>query len=232
MTSKPLVYLGVIIIIIAVVAAAGYIIKGSPSGSVTDTIVEPVNEPVDIATTTVVKSFWSQVPYPADSRIDTSSWKLYVDKSKRYSIEYPANLILGTAGDTFSFVFPKNTYFHWPLLDDAKVTVSIGDRCPGLVSGNDDFAATSTVNLNGYAFNRKVGTDAAAGNRYFEITYDTSVGGKCYQISFYNHGANGAGMYVDLASLVAKYDAQHETDLIATIHMYNAMVKTFRILAK
>jgi len=164
----------------------------------------------------------------ATSTADTSSWKTYSSAELGYSIKYPGNMIMNGADTMVLFSFPKGSYFHWPLQDDAKVTVTASSSCPALTV-NESNSGTSTFMLNGYLFTRSESHGAAAGNLYNEIAYDTEANGVCYQIDFFDHGANGAGLYVSDPSLISQYDAQHAVDLKNALDIMNAMTQSFSL---
>jgi hypothetical protein len=188
--------------------------------------IPPGSIPAQVATTTdnVDASAF------ATSTLNTSFWKIYSSDELGYMIKYPGNMLVNGADTSISFSFPKNPYFHWPLQDDAKVTVIATSSCPLMVVGaGGPESATSTFMLNGYQFVRSEAHDAAAGNLYNEISYDTIANDVCYYIDFFDHGANGAGLYVSDPSLIAQYDAQHAADLKAALDIFNAMTQTFRV---
>jgi len=158
---------------------------------------------------------------------------MYVDNQNGYTIEYPPDLVQGGSKNAPSFAFPTKTYFHWPLQDDAKVTITVAASCPGVVSQGLGGEGPDKLTLNGQPSVRTVGVDVTAGNRYLEIAYDTTASGKCYHVDFLDHGANGAsGAGIDDISLDKKYDAAHDADLAAVITIFNGMVKNFHILAQ
>jgi hypothetical protein len=163
---------------------------------------------------------------PASSTVDASSWRAY---SNGYSLRYPSNLSVNK-DDAGNLVlsFPKDQYFHWPLLDDAKITVIASSSCPIVIDDRPDSQPTSLV-LNGYSFTRTEGGDVGAGNIYHELAYDTQASGICYHIDLLDHGSNGAGLYVSDQSLIASYDAVHTTDLTSVVDVFNAVVNTFRL---
>ncbi len=161
--------------------------------------------------------------------INTSAWKTYSNPTLGFSVKYPVNMVLNGDVSSKTFAFPKSA-FHWPLQDDAKVTIIASSTCPALfVDGGGPAAGTSTFMLNGYTFNRTENHDAAAGNLYNEIAYDTTVNGMCYRIDFFDHGANGAGLYVGDPALIAQYDAQHAADMAAVLDIFNAMTESFEV---
>jgi len=171
---------------------------------------------------------------PASSTAGTSSWRTYsntagANASAGYSLRYPSNLSINTdiAGNIV-LAFPKDQYFHWPLLDDAKITIIASSSCPTVINDRPDSQPT-TLTLNGYSFTRTEGGDVGAGNIYRELAYDTQAGDICYHIDFLDHGANGAGLYVGDQSLIASYDAIHTTDLTGVVSVFNAIVNTFRL---
>lgn len=182
--------------------------------------------PSDIATSTDA----TNTPIFTPSTVDTTSWNTYSSDELGYSVKYPANMLMNGADALISFSFAKESYFHWPLQDDAKITIVATSSCPALtVDGGDMGTTTSSFTLNGYTFTRREAHDAAAGNLYNEISYDTMANSVCYHIDFFDHGANGAGLYVGDPSLIAQYDAQHTADLKAVMDIFNAMTQTFHI---
>jgi hypothetical protein len=166
---------------------------------------------------------------PASSTADASSWQTYSNAANGYSMRYPSNLSVNADSSGNPVLsFPKDQYFHWPLLDDAKITIVASSSCPTVINDRPDSQPT-TLTLNGYSFTRTEGGDVGAGNIYRELAYDTQAGGACYHIDFLDHGANGAGLYVGDQSLIASYDAIHTTDLAVVVGVFNAMVNTFRL---
>lgn len=248
MTSRPLVFLGIIIIIIAGIAAAGYVLNGrnalpnDASSDSTGTTTEATTSSTFYNATSTSSATGSStadngsststlaysVPVPDPKAIDTTAWLINVDNKNGFSIEYPSNLTLNTDG---SFSFPKNLYYHWPLLDDSKVTISTAPKCPVLTADGGRAGVPVQFSLNGNKFAQSIGTDVGAGQLYTEIAYDTTMNGSCYHIDFLDHGTNGAGFYVDDNSLIKKYDDQHTADMAAVIAILNGMVSTFHVLA-
>lgn len=165
---------------------------------------------------------------PASSTIDTSSWHIYQNIQLHYFLQYPSDFSVNDSGGQTVFVIPPASYFHWPLLDTAKVTVTVASTCPDLVGGALSIPA-GKFQVGGYTFIRRVGSDAAAGNLYTEIAYDTVADGLCYHISFFDHGTNGAGFYVSDQALIDRYDAQHTSDMTAVLHIFDGMVSSFRL---
>ena len=274
MTSRPLVILGVIIITIAVIAAAGYVMNGrvvSYSSPVAD------QSAVSSSTTTVsiAQAFYqststpdsttssngsnsnqggigvstsasassssgkknmngsiplSSIPFPASTTVNTASWAIFVDNADGYSFEHPADMTQNILNGSAVFSFPKNAYFHWPMLDDAKVSVTVAPSCPKITAVAAGQAPVQFA-LNGYQFTRTIGSDVGAGQLYTEVAYDTQANGNCYHIDFLDHATNGAGFYVDDASLIAKYNAEHVADLVSAVAAFNGIVGSFHILA-
>jgi len=210
----------IVLAVLGVLLFAGYSLTKKqntiPVGSISSEIATSTD-----ATTT---------PVFIPSAFDTSAWQTYSSDELGYQIKYPANMLVNGADASISLSFPKSYYFHWPLQDDAKVTVIATSSCPSMTVGNGGpESSTSTFMLNGRAFVRSEAHDAAAGNLYNEIAYDTIANSVCYRIDFFDHGANGAGLYVSDPSLIAQYDAQHVADLKAALDIFNAMAQTFRI---
>ncbi len=233
MSSRPLVILGVIIILIAVIAGAGYVMHTDSAAPAAHSTSTPSNTEYGISpatSTPMASTTWQSIPLPAaTTTVNTTSWPIQVDAQEGYSIEYPQNFVPSVNEGVFVLIVPK-TYFHWPLQDDVKITVSASTSCPDIIGGGSKSAA-ATYTLNGHAFTRRIGTDAGAGNRYVEIADDTKSKGICYHVSLLDHGTNGAGFYVDDRALAAKYDAQHDADFSAVLSLFNAMISSLRILA-
>lgn len=165
----------------------------------------------------------------ATSSLDTSGWNTYSNPELGFSIAYPSNVIQSSDNASVTFVLPKTTYFHWPLEDDTKITVTASSTCPDFIGGADNVSATSTFMLNGHEFAYSKNVGVGAGNIYTEIVYDTIANGTCYRLSFFDHGANGAGLYVSDPSLIAQYDDQHTADMAAVLDLFNAMTGTFTV---
>ena len=291
MTSRPLVILGVIIILFAIVAAAGYVVNGrsisyssltgtastdsntdqsnasstAPNGvspafyQSTTTLDSPAgsngsnsntsgvsggastgtragqssgqssNQPSDQKSTNGSIPL-SSIPFPASTTVGTASWTIFTDNADGYSYEHPADLTQNVLNGNAAFSFTKSAYFHWPLLDDAKVTVVVAPACPKIT---DPAVGQTPVQftLNGYQFTRTIGSDVGAGQLYTEVAYDTQANGNCYHIDFLDHATDGAGFYVDDASLIAKYDAQHVADLDSVLAVFDGIVSSFHLLA-
>ncbi len=244
MSSRPLVILGVLLILGGIVAGSGYLLKQHRAGAIIppDSSISTGTNPAASSTNDMTGSQNAAatstslvIPSAASSTIDTTSWPLYVDSQNRFSIEYPSNFIqnVGAQNDPTApyFVPPTNVYFHWPLQDDVKITATVTASCPPLASGHPTGKPVATqVTANNISFKQFIDTDVAAGNRYLEVVYDTLKNGQCYRIDLLDHGANGAGLYVDDPSLIKNYDAQHDADLAAVLKLYVAMVSSFRIL--
>ncbi|MDB5238759.1 MAG: hypothetical protein JWO00_94 [Candidatus Parcubacteria bacterium] len=242
MSSRPLVILGVIIILLAFISAGGYLLHSVhnrgplilPPGTVASSSNTSYGNPLSTSTTGVLAA--TQIfplPTATSSPVDISSWTMHVNNDLGYSIEYPPSFAASQNDGVLTLIVPKESYFHWPLLDDVKITVSASASCPAMTvtGGVTGRPASDSYVLNSRTFTRLIGTDGAAGNRYLEIADATKANGTCYRVDFLNHGTNGAGFYVDDPALVAKYDAQHDTDLWAAITLMNAMVSSLHILA-
>lgn len=246
MNPRPLIIVGVIIVIIAILGAVGYKLNdeyNSPRSPIIPATSEDVEAPptgADIetgelppqASTTEPSVIKYPLPTPTSATM-TKDWNTYTGAG--FSIRYPTDVL--KSGDngakTVTFTFPSDSYFHWPLLDDATVTVTASTTC-GAIDDEGPLMDTQTFELNDLDFTRTVTLGAAAGNRYLRLFYDTKLGTDkaprmCYRVAFMDHGANGAGLYVDSASLIQKYDELHDQDLGVVIDMLNGMVGSLRI---
>lgn len=161
---------------------------------------------IDMATSTpssTVVSF-------ATSTVDTSKWKIYKNEELGYGVKYPDDLIINYDASKLFIVFPQKNYFHWPLLDDVKLTIIATSTCQSSGSTN---ASTSEITLNDRLYTLESdASDAAMGTRWNETIYSIKGNGICYKIFVNSRGTNGAGFYVDDSSLVKKYDNQHSID--------------------
>jgi hypothetical protein len=179
-------------------------------------------------------SLSARIPFPsATSTGATSSWKSYSNPELGYSLKYPADLMRTVDGATLALSFPKNGYFTWPLLDDVTVRVTASSSCPTIENeGLRGDESPASFSLNGREWKRSVGLGAAAGNRYEEVLYATTASGTCYSLYLLDHSAASAGLYVDDASLIARYDAVHADQQARILAIFNDMVASVRIAAR
>lgn len=225
----------IIILVLAAIVLAGYRMSrntAAPSPTSSTTPEDAAATTTDVVSNeTPAEILAASIPYPTATTTPGDSWKKFTSKGGGYAFEYPSDLISSLDGQgALTLIVPKNTYFHWPLLDDVTMKVTSGLSCPALLA-DPAGEATTTFTLNGIDWTRTVGDGVGAGNRYREVAYDTISGGTCYHIGFLDHGTNGAGFYVDDASLIKKYDAVHDADFARVIGVLNGMVASFRILA-
>jgi len=220
----------IVVLIIALVVWLGYQYvnkKRTPLFTPIDSSI-PTGEQ---QATSTISLFGADVGTTASSTLDTSSWKTYTHDTLGFQVSYPSDLILNGDQSSTILAFPKETYFSWPLLDDVKITIAASSTCPSLL--NDTTATSSSVELNGYTFARHISQDVAAGNRYVEILYTTtSQEGICYSIYLFDHGSNGAGLYVDDQVFIKRYDDAHTTHMKTIIELFNAVVTKFRIVGQ
>ena len=106
---------------------------------------------------------------PTISTVDMSSWSVYSSKDLGFSVQYPQNLVMDTnTPGVLTLGVSKDAYFHWPLLDDVKITITATSSCPVISTNNPDTRST-VVPVNGYNFTRVEGSDVGAGNLYREM---------------------------------------------------------------
>ena len=169
------------------------------------------------------------------SSIDTSTWKTYSNTQPPFSIEYPANLSFSTSTIPtidgpylLALQFPKDIYFSTVLKDEADVIVTASSTCSAVEQGGRVGYPTSTsISVNGMTFVKNEVNDVAAGNRYLVITYDTIQSGLCYRITFFNHGANGAALYLGGEAAAKIADTTHDAELSKIEAIIMTMVGTF-----
>jgi hypothetical protein len=216
----------VVVAIIGGVAVVGYYLyqeKNTPP-------VFPPSLFINTATSTPSTATSTPASLYATSTADMSAWKTYGNAELGYSVAYPADVIVNENTDNVVFAFPKGTYFHWPLQDDAKVTIAVATSCPPLAVAPAPFTSpTTTVMLNHQVFTGHASHDAAAGNLYSEVAFDTFGNGVCYHLSLFDHGANGAGLYVGDPSLIVQYDNQHTADMAVVNNVFYGMLQQFKV---
>jgi hypothetical protein len=169
------------------------------------------------------------------SSIDTSSWKSYSNTQPPFSIEYPTDLSFSTSTIPtidgpylLALQFPKDIYFSTVLKDETYVIVTASSTCPAIEPGGRvGYPTPTSISVNSMTFVKNEVSDAAAGNRYLTITYDTVQGGLCYRITFFDHGANGAGLYLSDTIAIQTADATHTTELAKIEAIVTALVGTF-----
>ncbi|MEA2715009.1 MAG: hypothetical protein QOG91_37 [Candidatus Parcubacteria bacterium] len=166
----------------------------------------------------------------ASSTSDVSAWKTYGNDELGVEFAYPADLVINEQGTSVALAFPKNGYFHWPLLDDAKITVSALTSCPSwFQSGEVSPSKPASTTVNGYGLTYLEGSEGAAGNIYLQYEFHLQAKQACYVINLFDHGTNGASLYVDDRTLVKKYDDQHEVDINAVKAVFAGLVKSFQV---
>ncbi len=176
---------------------------------------------VDTATTTPLANTVSV----ATSSVDTSKWKTYKNDELGYSISYPEDLIVNYDESKLILVFPAKNYFHWPLLDEVKLSLIATSSC---ITGN---ASTTELSINDRTYTVESDlVDVAMGSRWHESVYSIDREGTCYKITTSIRGTNGAGFYVDDQILIKKYDNQHDIDSSLVNSIIWAILGTFEKL--
>lgn len=164
------------------------------------------------------------------SVIDTSNWKTYSNYELGFSMMYPPDLGLDTSDPSqIVMTFPK-TYFSTVLKDDVTVTAAVHTTCDPLTAGGQNTITNQNITVKGINFVENEVNDVAAGNRYETITYDTDKNSACYRITFVDHGANGAGLYISDPVQIKKADAQHDIELAHVTSIFNQMLSTFTFI--
>ena len=225
----------VVILILLIIAVAGYFMSKNASpvqpgqtSTATTTSSDPASSESPTTSDEITSALVAAIPFPTATSTPGPDWKPFANKAAGYSLQYPNDLLQSIDGNgALTLVFPKNNYFHWPLLDDVTVKITSGLSCPAAITERE---ASTTFSFAGINWIRTVGDGVGAGNRYREVDYDTTSNGTCYHIGFLDHGTNGAGFYVDDQSLIKKYDAIHDADFAHVVDVFNAMVASFRIL--
>ena len=223
-----------ILILILLIIIGGYFVLHSmiATKKANEQVSQTISESMG-STTDATSSDLSQATYKLDLPTATTTtpdnWKTYTNAKLGYSISYPANLLVSSPSNILTLAFPADLYFHWPLQDTVIFRLTASTTCPDSLVPTGPFTATTTFSMNGYAFIASEGDDAAAGNRYQEVIYETLGNGRCYHMSLFDHGTNGAGFYVEGQALIQKYDDQHDTDMSAVISILNSMANSFRL---
>lgn len=190
----------VIIIALAILGMVGYTsydyIKQKNSLKFTPIVTETATSTTTVNTVSV-----------ATSSVDTSKWKSYKNDELGYSIKYPDDLIINYDESRLIIAFPQKNYFHWPLLDDVKLTLIATSSCLIKNASTTEF----TINDRLYRVESDM-IDAAMGTRWHETVYAINKDNTFYKITVSIRGTNGAGFYVDDQALIKKYDNQHDID--------------------
>jgi len=156
-------------------------------------------------------------------------WKSFKSEELAFQVKYPPDLIFNDGQTSVILAFPKSVYFHWPLLDESKITIAVNPVCPVETANDSEVRTTLVVNGRSYLVTTK--TEPAAGNIYTETVYHPEKEEVCHIITFTNRGANGAGLYVDNANLIKKYDDQHTADIIAVNEVLYGILASFESLS-
>ncbi|MDR3558286.1 MAG: hypothetical protein P4L61_02015, partial [Candidatus Pacebacteria bacterium] len=124
--------------------------------------------------------------------------------------------------------FPKDVYFSTVLKDEAYVIVTASSTCSAVAPGPIDHGP-QTLDMNGMTFAENEASDVGAGNIYHTITYDTIANGLCYRVTFFDHGANGAGLYLSDPTAIQAADTTHAAELSRVEALVQAMVGTLSL---
>ena len=176
---------------------------------------------VDIATSTPTANNVSV----ATSSVDTSKWKTYKNDELGYSIKYPEDLIVNYDESKLILVFPAKNYFHWPLLDEVRLSLIATSSCATKNASTTEFSINDRL----YSVDSDT-TDVAMGSKWHETVYSIHRDGTCYKITASSRGTNGAGFYVDDQILIKKYDNQHDIDSSLVKSIIWAILGTFEKL--
>jgi len=224
MKNKPLIIVGIIVIILAIWLVA------RDHHSSTDTTT---------ATSTSTAS-GTQTQTVSDQKPGTDE-ALYGDPSGRFSFIYPkvfsvtgpkSGATTGwregatSTGYLLATVSVPKSYLPNTNFSDAKLTVGqstdkaeLGSSgCPASLPGYTPGSATA-VDINGQTFTKITTSDAAAGNRYDTTGYYTIRDGDCYAVEYTIHYGN-----------IQNYDASSgikEFDETALTNTLEKVVKSF-----
>lgn len=157
------------------------------------------------------------------STADISKWKTYNNQELGYSVKYPEDLIVNYDALILILAFPKDKYFHWPLLDDVKLTLMATSTC------SIDTASSSEITINDIKYKVLKSTDTAMGSVYKKDVYEIYGNNVCYVITTASKGTNGAGFYVDDPFLIKKYDNQNKLDSDNVMNIIYGILGSFEI---
>ncbi len=168
----------------------------------------------------------------AKKQVSTSTWETFSSFELGYSIARPADVPIVDTGDptSLTFDFPK-TYFSTVMKDDVTVAIYAAPTCePVAVSNGPAGEIAENVMVHGINFVRNTQDDAAAGNRYHTVTYDSTRNKVCYRITFFVHGANGAGLYISDPDQIKLVEATHDAELTYVTKIFDAMLASFTFI--
>lgn len=154
-------------------------------------------------------------------KVDTKNWIKYKNSELGYSISYPDDLIVNFDDSILILVFPKKTYFSWPLQDDVKVVVNATSTCSS--NQNDK---TILINDKSYILEND-SVDVGAGFVMKEMIFRLKQNDSCYKLVVNIKGANGAGFYVDDPALIKKYDTEHQINFDKVANIIYGIVWSF-----
>lgn len=187
---------------------------------------EPIQTEDQNATSTDVATSTNIV----EPKVDISKWKSYTNEEFGYGFKYPDNLILNKGDFDLFLAFPKDVYFHWPLLDNVRLSIiasSSCDRSKLLEYGN--LSTTTKIIVSGKDYTMIKVDDIAAGTIFERIAYERMGNNICYSVLLESKGTNGAGFYVTDPVLVKKYDDQHKVDSEALLEIVYGILANFEI---
>jgi hypothetical protein len=165
-------------------------------------------------------------------KVSTTTWQTFSSFELGYSLAHPADVTSVDTGDprSLTFVFPK-TYFSTEMKDDVTVAIYAAATCePVAMSNGPEGEIAENVMVHGINFVRNTQDDAAAGNRYHTVTYDVFRNKVCYRITFFVHGANGAGLYVSEPAEVKAMQAMHDAELGYVTRIFETMLSSFTFI--
>ena len=167
------------------------------------------------------------------STVDTSKWKVYDNQELGYSIKYPEDLIVNYDALSLILSFPKEKYFHWPLLDDVRLTLISTSTCLSDIASSSDqslgLLSNSEITVNNIKYKVLKSNGAAMGTIYKKDFYEINGNNVCYTITMDSKGTNGASFYVDDSSLIKKYDNKHTVDTAQVTDVIYGILGSFEI---
>jgi hypothetical protein len=117
------------------------------------------------------------------------------------------------------------------MKDDVVVSIYAAPTCePVAVSSGPVGEVAENIMVRGINFVRNTQDDAAAGNRYHTVTYDAMRNQSCYRITYFVHGANGAGLYVSDPSQMQAMQSTHDAELAYVTKIFSAILSSFTFL--
>lgn len=194
--NKRTILLGLlVIIVISIIGASTYFLKGKPEQERGSKFVFPgTTGKIPAQPTPIV---------PSQPEINTFDWKVYRNEKYGFEIKYPSDFTLQStispgvmAGSIVSFKLIANRYYTGTNLNEASVVIGARQDTKSLshclmpepLSFYKKLVETKVIN--GVTFYKDVVQEGATGHLYEKISYRTIHNSICFEIALFIHSSN------------------------------------------